>query len=208
MWYLVLFCQCINSRCKSADILTSLSVLMFVFGVVVIEVWETHLPVWAFVLAFTIGGCFPLRCAFSRASPFVHSALVFVVPIGIIRATTNTEVELNVISELIIAYALPGRPIAMMMFKTWGDISMAVGIEFTGNMKLGHYMKISPRPMFFCQVVATVVACTVQLGVQAWMFSNIEDLCLRDQKDGFTCPQVSVLGTASIIASCSFMLSP
>jgi OPT family oligopeptide transporter len=133
---------------------------------------------------------------------------VFIVPIGVIKAITNTQVGLNVISELIIGYALPGRPIAMMMFKTWGYITTLEGLRFTGNLKLGHYMKISPRPIFFCQVVATVVAGTVQLGVQAWMFSNIEDLCLHDQKDGFTCPQISVLGTASIIGSCSFMLSP
>jgi hypothetical protein len=29
---------------------------MFLFGVVAIEVWETQLPVWAFVLALTICG--------------------------------------------------------------------------------------------------------------------------------------------------------
>jgi hypothetical protein len=53
-----------------------------------------------------------------------------------------------------------------------------------------------------------VVAGTVQLGVQAWMFSNIEDLCSHDQKDGFTCPNISVFGTASIIVSCSCIIVP
>jgi hypothetical protein len=67
-------------------------------------------------------------------------------------------------------------------------------------------MKVPPRSMFFCQVVAMVVASTVQLGVQAWMFSNIEDLCLHNQKDGFTCPNISVFGTASIIVSCSCII--
>jgi hypothetical protein len=207
-WYLVLFCQCINSRCNPADILISFSVVMFIFGVVVIKVWETQLPVWAFVLAFTIGACFPLRCAFPQASPFVYSALVFVVPIGIIRATTNTQVELNVISELIIGYALPGRPIAMMMFKTWGFSALYQGLRFTHNLKLGHYMKVPPRSMFFCQIVTMVVSGTVQLGVQAWMFSNIEDLCSPDQKDGgFTCTNISLFGTTSIIVSCSSIIS-
>lgn len=64
-------------------------------------------------------------------------------------------------------------------------------MQFTSDFKLGHYMKIPPRPMFWCQVrsrgfrhikflitcfskiVATVIAGTVQLGVQSWMFSNI-----------------------------------
>lgn len=89
------------------------------------------------------------------------------------------------ITELIIGYALPGRPIAMMMFKTWGYITMAQALTFASDFKLGHYMKIPPRPMFWSQVVATVIAGTVQLGVQAWMFTNIRGLCDPDQPDGF-----------------------
>ncbi|KAF8501810.1 OPT oligopeptide transporter protein-domain-containing protein [Russula emetica] len=76
---------------------------------------------------------------------------------------------------------------------------MTQALQFTGDFKLGHYMKIAHRPMFFCQVVATIVAGTVQLGVQAWMFSNIEGLCSADQKDGFICPSTTVFGTASIV---------
>ena len=53
--------------------------------------------------------------------------------------------------------------------------------------------------MFWCQVVATALAGTVQLGVQAWMFSNIDGICGDHQKDGFTCPNTTVFGTASII---------
>lgn len=33
----------------------------------------------------------------------------------------------SVITELIIGYVLPGRPVAMMLFKTWGYITMAQG---------------------------------------------------------------------------------
>jgi OPT oligopeptide transporter protein len=102
---------------------------------------------------------------------------------------------------MIIGYALPGRPIAMMLFKTWGYITMLQAIKFMSDFKLAHYMKIPHRPMFFCQVVATIVAGTVQLGVQSWMFSNIEGLCDPDQKDGFICPYTTVFGNASIIVS-------
>ncbi|KAF8263625.1 OPT oligopeptide transporter [Lactarius quietus] len=158
----------------------SIFLSMFVFGVVAIEVWNTQFPVWAFVLALLI-------------------SFVYTVPIGIIQAITNQQVGLNVITELIIGYALPGRPIAMMMFKTWGYITMVQALQFTSDFKLGHYMKIPHRPMFFCQVVATMLAGTVQLAVQAWLFSNVEDLCSSTQKDGFTCPNTTVFGTASII---------
>ena len=78
---------------------------------------------------------------------------------------------------------------------------MAQALTFTSDFKLGHYMKIPPRSMFWSQVVATVVAGTVQLGVQAWMFTNIpcvisidqlldtddnfRDMCSPTQKNGY-----------------------
>ena len=126
---------------------------------------------------------------------------MYTLPLSVIRATTDQILALNVITELIIGYALPGRPIAMMLFKTWGYMTMIQAVNFIRDFKLAHYMKIAHRPMFFCQVVATIVAGTVQLGVQAWMFSNIEDLCDADQKDGFICPGITVFGNASILVS-------
>ena len=74
---------------------------MFAFGVVSIELWPTQMPVWAFVLALVI-------------------AYIYVIPIGMIQAITNQQIGLNVITELVIGYALPGKPVAMMLFKTWG----------------------------------------------------------------------------------------
>ena len=138
------------------------------------------MPVWALFLALVI-------------------AFLYIIPIGMIQAITNQQVGLNVITELIIGYALPGRPVAMMMFKTWGYISMFQALQFTSDFKLGHYMKVPPRPMFWGQVAATIIAGTVQLGVQAWMFQNINGLCDDDQPDGFICPGTTVFGTASII---------
>ncbi|CAK5269213.1 unnamed protein product [Mycena citricolor] len=149
---------------------------MFVFGIVAIQVWDTKFPVQFFILAL-----------------FICNAPAF------FYAITNQQVGLNVITELIIGYALPGRPVAMMMFKTWGYITMAQALQFTSDFKLGHYMKIPPRTMFHAQVVATILAGTVQLGVQAWMFTNIEGMCERSQRDGFWCPSTVVFGTASII---------
>ena len=132
---------------------------------------------------------------------FMCSAFVYTVPLGVIQATTNTQVSINVITELIVGYMLPGRPIAMMLFKTWGTVAVFNAVQFTGAFKLGHYMKVPHRPMFWCQIAATVVASTVQVAMQAWMFSNIEDICSPDQPDGFTCPFTTVFGTASIIVN-------
>ncbi|KAF8217032.1 OPT oligopeptide transporter protein-domain-containing protein [Mycena galopus ATCC 62051] len=63
-----------------------------------------------------------------------------VLPIGMIQAITNSQVGLNVFTELIIGYTLPGHPVAMMMFKMWGYITMAQALMFMSDFKLGHYI--------------------------------------------------------------------
>lgn len=138
---------------------------MFTFAVVSLEVWDTKFPIYAFVVSLLI-------------------AFIYSIPIGMIQAITNQQVGLNVITELIIGYWMPGRPLAMMLFKTFGYITMAQALTFASDMKLGHYMKVPPRPMFWAQVVATVIAGTVQLGVQSWMFTNIPGMCEDDQPNG------------------------
>ena len=110
------------------------------------------------------------------------------------------------ITELVIGYLVPGKPVAMMLFKTYGlytiytagastysslktgYISAAQGLAFARDLKLGHYLKVPPRSMFWAQVVATVVAGTAQLGVQLWLFARVKNFCHDDQEDGFTCP--------------------
>ncbi|KZV83488.1 small oligopeptide transporter [Exidia glandulosa HHB12029] len=150
----------------------------FAFGIVSITVWPSEMPVWAFVVALII-------------------AAAFAVPVGMIQAITNQQIGLNVVTELIVGYALPGRPVAMMMFKTWGYITMAQSLNFASDFKLGHYMKIPPRSMFLAQIVATAVAGTTQLCVQTWMFENIKDICTGNEV--FSCPSTQVFFAASAI---------
>ncbi|KAI0319314.1 OPT oligopeptide transporter [Amylostereum chailletii] len=155
-------------------------VAMFAFGIIVIEVWDTGMPVWAFIIALIF-------------------SFFLTVPIGIIQAITSNQLGLNVITELMIGYMVPGKYLPMMLFKTWGYITMTQALQFAQDLKLGHYMKVPPRQMFWCQVIATIVSGTVQLAVQAWMFTNIQDMCSADQPDNFICPSTSVFGTASVI---------
>lgn len=70
---------------------------------VTVEVWSTEVPVWGLVVAISV-------------------AAFYLIPIGMIQAITNQQIALNVISELIAGYALPGRPLANMIFKTFGYI--------------------------------------------------------------------------------------
>ena len=113
------------------------------------ERWATHLTWYAVLIAFLISA-------------------VWLVPIGMVQATTNVSIGLNVFTEFLIGYMLPGRPIAMMIFKTYGYFTMAQALSFTQDLKLGHYLKVPQRCLFAGQLVATIWACFVQLAVIEW----------------------------------------
>lgn len=93
----------------------------------------------------------------------------------------------------------PGRPLAMMMFKTYGYITMTQALAFIQDLKLGHYMKVPPRTMFSAQVIATVWSCLVQDAVLQWALSTIKGVCQHGQVNNYTCPNGRVFFNASII---------
>eukprot|EP00249_Psilotum_nudum_P013599 c24415_g1_i1 orf=321-2591(-) len=129
-------------------------------------------------------------------------AFFFTLPIGIITATTNQSPGLNVITEYIIGYIYPGRPVANVCFKTYGYISMSQALTFLQDFKLGHYMKIPPRAMFIAQIVGTVVSALAYLGTAWWMIETIPNICntaVLPPNSPWTCPADRVFYDASVI---------
>jgi len=116
---------------------------------------------------------------------------VLFIPIGIIMAVTNQHSSIYLICQLVAGAIFPGRPVANMVFVTYGYISSAQGIKFAADLKLGHYMKIPPRILFGVQIVATIVSSVTQIAVLNWMFVHIPGLCTPQAINGFTCPIVS-----------------
>ncbi|KAG5254721.1 oligopeptide transporter OPT family protein [Salix suchowensis] len=129
-------------------------------------------------------------------------ALIFTLPVGVVQATTNMQIGLNVITELVIGYMYPGKPVANVAFKTYGYISMTQALSFLGDFKIGHYMKIPPKSMFIVQLVGTIVSSTVYFGTAWWLLTSVENICNPDLlPDGspWTCPGSDVFYNASII---------
>ncbi|XP_059667277.1 oligopeptide transporter 6-like [Cornus florida] len=129
-------------------------------------------------------------------------ALIFTLPIGIINATTNQQPGLNIITEYIIGYMYPERPVANMCFKVYGYISMTQALTFLSDFKLGHYMKIPPRMMFMAQVVGTLIAVVVYQATAWWMMGAIPDLCdtsVLPHDSQWKCPMDRVFYDASVI---------
>lgn len=175
------------------------TLIMMAIGIGVVLGWPTHLSWWAFFIALFI------------------SALWFI-PVGIVKASTNIDIGLNVITEFIIGYMQPGRPMAMMLFKTFGYITMAQGMYFSQDLKigkfvpsfviapylsahppLGHYMKIPPRVTFSAQIVACLWSSLVQIATMNWALGAIKDVCDQSQVNHYSCPNGRVFFNASVI---------
>ncbi|KAI0965006.1 OPT family small oligopeptide transporter [Xylaria arbuscula] len=154
-----------------------LLVVMLGLSFAVCTAWPTGFPAWAYVICILI-------------------PIVWTLPIGIIQATSNIQIGLNVLTEFIVGYLLPGHPLAMM---NYGYIAMQQALYFSQDLKLGHYMKIPPRTMFCGQLVASVWSAVVQVTVMNWALGNIPEICSDDQQNGYTCPGGRVFFTASII---------
>ncbi|CAM8985294.1 unnamed protein product [Rhodiola kirilowii] len=129
-------------------------------------------------------------------------AFLFTLPVGIIQATTNQQPGLNVITELIIGYLYPGKPLANVAFKTYGYISMTQALQFMQDFKLGAYMKIPPVSMFIAQLAGTVVSSGVHFGTAWWLLTSIKHICDPEnlpKGSPWTCPGDDVFYNASII---------
>ena len=67
------------------------------------------------------------------------------------------------------SHTFPSAKVILMVILSGNFLSRSqLAMVFTADFKLGHYMKVPPRVMFFGQIMAILVAGTVQLGVQAW----------------------------------------
>ncbi|KAL1910174.1 hypothetical protein Sste5344_004086 [Sporothrix stenoceras] len=155
-------------------------VSMTAVGMFIVEYYPIHLPWYGLLLA--LGIC-----------------TILFIPIGIIMAVTNQHVSIYLICQLVCGAVFPGRPVANMVFVTYGYISSAQGIKFCADLKLGHYMKIPPRILFKVQMVATLVSSVTQIAVLNWMFGNIPGLCTSEALNGFICPIARVHFNGSIL---------
>ncbi|QRW12697.1 OPT oligopeptide transporter protein [Ceratobasidium sp. AG-Ba] len=158
----------------------SLLLVSIALGLVAILAYPTHTTVGALFMGLAL-------------------ALIFIVPVGVIYAVTNTEVTLNVLAEFIGGVLFPGNALAMNMFKSYGYVTTSRALKFASDLKLGHYTKINPRTLFMCQTVATIISTTIAMSIMNWQVNSIKGVCTPQAQAKFTCPGTSTFFTASVI---------
>ncbi|KAJ7776309.1 OPT oligopeptide transporter protein-domain-containing protein [Mycena metata] len=154
--------------------------VFFGLAIVGMEVWHTGVPVWGLILAVAL-------------------PIIYILPSGFIYAMTGQEITLNLLAQIVPGSLLPGSPLANMMFKAYSVQTLTEATSFIQDLKLGHYVKVPPRATFLVQLVGTVAAAFLQVGVKTWIFSNVVDICQPTQQDQLTCPHNQVFFTASAI---------
>ncbi|KAF9283788.1 hypothetical protein BGZ74_001858 [Mortierella antarctica] len=156
----------------------ALFVVTLTLSFVTCIVWE-YMPWWAVIIAMAI-------------------AIFFVLPVGIVQAVTNQQPGLNIITEYVIGYLLPGHAIANVTFKTYGYIVNVQALTFVADLKLGQYLKIPPRIMFMAQLVSTFIACIINLATATWLINTRPKIC-TEAGYPFTCRNTNTFYSASII---------
>jgi hypothetical protein len=100
---------------------------------------------------------------------------------------------------------IPGRPIATILFKSWGYMLSYNGLQYVQDMKTSHYMKIPLRYMFAAQCFAVIWLSFIQITTYKFLRGNLTGICTADQAQGLTCPGAHTFYNASVI--CGIVVS-
>ncbi|CAI5756014.1 unnamed protein product [Candida verbasci] len=157
-------------------------IISLVFAILCVELYpKTETPVWAIFFALGIN-------------------FVFLIPLTTIQSRTGFGFGLNVLVELIIGYALPGKGIALSIIKAIGYNIDGQAQNYISDQKMAHYSKIPPRAIFRAQLYSIFIASFIQLGILNWMLDGgIKDYCMPHNSQKFTCPGSTTFYTASVI---------
>lgn len=146
-----------------------------------------------------------LNSAYSTGLPMGMLCLAILIPVaymlpfGFMFAMSGLPAGVNLVSELVASWLLPGKPLPVMMFKTTSQQCVTFGLLFAQDLKLSWYMKLAPRETLLVQLLSIAVNSVVQILAKNYVRDHIAGLCDPNQPQRFSCPTVNIFYTASII---------
>ncbi|KAM0262588.1 hypothetical protein ACHAQJ_001633 [Trichoderma viride] len=146
-----------------------IALVAFIFAIIIVTHWpELNTPVWT--VFFVIG-----------------LNLVFLIPMSYLYSISGTTEGLNVVTELIVGYALPGHPEALMFVKAFGYNINGQADNYISDQKMGFYAKVPPRAMYRGQVMSAIITALVAYGVVQFADTSIPGICTPEQVSNFNC---------------------
>ena len=86
---------------------------------------------------------------------FLSSLLTFVV--GFIYASTGFSINVQNLVQVVGGFLNPGNAMSNMYFTLFGYNSVNQATSMMVDLKLGQYMKLPPKVVFFCQIWGTLI---------------------------------------------------
>ncbi|UKZ81692.1 hypothetical protein TrVFT333_009464 [Trichoderma virens FT-333] len=158
-----------------------IALIAFIFAIIIVTHWpQLNTPVWT--VFFVIG-----------------LNLVFLIPMSYLYSISGTTEGLNVVTELIVGYALPGHPEALMFVKAFGYNINGQADTYISDQKMGFYAKVPPRAMYRGQVMSAIITALVAYGVVQFADTKIPGICTPDQVSNFNCENGSQIYFSSSV---------
>ncbi|KAL6705559.1 hypothetical protein ACN47E_006676 [Coniothyrium glycines] len=143
---------------------TTVLVISFVLGLIVVIKENITLPVWAYIVALLLG---------SIIAPFSI----------ILYSRFGNGIATNNLSKVIAGLLLPGRPIGNMYFAAWSHNVINGSVQLCMDLKLGEYLKIPPRVMFLTQIYGTVLGGFINYAVMISIVTGNRELLADSNGD-------------------------
>ncbi|KGQ03796.1 Oligopeptide transporter 2 [Beauveria bassiana D1-5] len=159
-----------------------IALISFIFSIIILTQWpQLDTPVWTIFFVIALN-------------------LIFLIPMSYLYAISGTTEGLNVVTELIVGYALPGHPEALMFVKAFGYNINGQADNYISDQKMGFYAKLPPRAMYRGQVLSSVVCSFIAYAVVQFADTQIPHICDPHQESKFTCANGSqVYFSASVV---------
>ncbi|KAL0580004.1 hypothetical protein V5O48_002007 [Marasmius crinis-equi] len=137
-----------------------LLLLAFLAGLIVCIKGQTSLPWWSYIIALLVG--------------------MFITPFStILYGRMGTGVATNQLMKMIPGVLNPGRPVANLYFSMWSHDVVSTSIGLAGDLKIGQYLKISPRVMFLTQLWGTILGVAVNYIVMITVVESQREVLLN-----------------------------
>ncbi|EPQ30086.1 uncharacterized protein PFL1_02203 [Pseudozyma flocculosa PF-1] len=91
---------------------------------------------------------------------------------AVLYAILGNGISTNQLVKMVAGVISPGRPLANLYFYAWSHEIISQSINFSGDLKLGQYLKIPPRTMFVTQVIGTIYGAAVSYAVMTSIVSQ------------------------------------
>lgn len=147
----------------------ALFLVSFVIMIVIVAMGLLYIPTWTYFVAIATGA-------------------VVVVPLGWLYALSNFQLAIGTTNELwygLMVNAITGHksPVGASVYGSIAGDAWYRAQYNLQDMKIGHYMHVPPKAVFFSQVFGSLIGIPINYGVIRWVLDTKTEYISGEKKD-------------------------